>query len=64
MDDEILTPQELYEWMKITRSTAWKWRKKGMPYLGSGKAMRYKKADVLKWLEERKFDPESEQGQK
>lgn len=48
--DELLTTSELCKWLKITRGTAWKWRKKGMPHIGSGKMMRYKKSEVEHWL--------------
>lgn len=53
MDEELLTPSELYKWLKITRATAWKWREKGMPHIGSGKMMRYRKAEVEDWLRKR-----------
>ena len=56
MNDELLTPRELYQWLKITRATAWKWREKGMPFIGSGKMMRYKKSDVEQWLKDLKKD--------
>jgi len=52
--DELLTTSELCEWLKITRGTAWKWREKGMPYIGSGKMMRYRKSEVEQWLNELK----------
>lgn len=54
MEEELLTPSELYKWLKITRATAWKWREKGMPYIGSGKMMRYKKNEVEQWLNDLK----------
>lgn len=53
MDDEILNTEELCLLLKISRTTAWQFRKKGMPCMGSGKLLRYKKADVIKWYENR-----------
>lgn len=51
MEQELLTTPELCKWLKITRSTAWRWRKEGgMPYIGQGKSLRYQKEEVLKWL--------------
>jgi excisionase family DNA binding protein len=50
MESELLTTSELCEWLKITRGTAWKWRKKGMPHVGQGKAIRYERSKVWEWL--------------
>lgn len=51
MDDEILTQEELCKWLKIQPMTAYRWRKSGMPSLGSRKSLRYQKSEVIKWLE-------------
>lgn len=48
--EELLTTKELCEWLKITRATAWRWREKGMPHIGTGKSIRYNKSDIIKWL--------------
>lgn len=53
MDDKLLTQEELCSWLKITPMTAYRWRKLGMPYIGKGKGLRYRKAEVEKWLENR-----------
>ncbi|HAJ3957207.1 helix-turn-helix domain-containing protein [Fictibacillus sp. Mic-4] len=52
-DEELLTQSELCEWLKIGKATAYRWRQEGMPHIGSGKALRYQKSEVIKWLEER-----------
>ncbi len=39
--------------MKANRSTAWRWRKEGMPYIKLGSQIRYDKDEVLKWLKEK-----------
>ena len=48
--EEILTQKELCQFLKINASTAYRWRKEGMPYMGEGKRIRYDKVEVLKWL--------------
>ena len=50
--DDLLTTSELCEWLKVTHGTAWKWRKKGMPFIGSGKGIRYRISEIEQWLEE------------
>ncbi|MBE3584853.1 MAG: helix-turn-helix domain-containing protein [Thermoanaerobacter sp.] len=50
--DELMTQEELCKWLKISPMTAYRWRKKGMPYIGKGKSIRYEKKAVLKWLKE------------
>ena len=50
MKEEFLTTPELCELLKVNRTTVWRWREKGMPYLGSGKTIRYDKNEVLQWL--------------
>lgn len=50
--EELLTEKELCEWLKITPMTAYRWRKKGMPYMGARKSIRYSSEDVLKWLKQ------------
>ena len=50
MSDDLLTPAELYAWLKISRATAWKWRQKGMPYIGKSKGIRYSKSEVETWM--------------
>lgn len=51
MDDKPLTQDELCEWLRVTPMTVYRWRKAGMPHLGSRKSLRYEKAKVVEWLE-------------
>lgn len=51
-----MTTSELCDWLRITRTTVWKWRKEGMPYHGSGKALRYKRYEVEEWLKKRESE--------
>ncbi|MBU5676836.1 helix-turn-helix domain-containing protein [Alkaliphilus sp. MSJ-5] len=48
-----ITESELCEWLQITPVTAWRWRKEGMPYIGSRKSIRYNKEEIEKWLKEK-----------
>ena len=48
-----ITEKELCEWLKIERMTAYRWRKEGLPYIGSRKIIRYNKEEVEKWLKEK-----------
>lgn len=47
---EILTQPELCMLFRIKYITAWRWRKKGMPYIGKKRTIRYRIYDVIKWL--------------
>ena len=50
---DLISEKELCEWLNINPSTAWRWRKEGMPYYGKKKSIRYVKSEVEKWLKER-----------
>lgn len=52
MGEELITIDELCKWLRITRTTEWRWRKEGMPFMKYGNIVRYEKQDVLKWLKE------------
>lgn len=47
---EWITEHELCQWLQINRMTAYRWRKQGMPYIGTRKTIRYNKQEVEKWL--------------
>lgn len=53
MDEELITTTELCEWLKVAKSTVSNWRRQGLPHIGKARAYRYKRSEVLKWLEER-----------
>lgn len=53
MEEELLTQNELCERLKITSVTAYRYRKQGMPHLGSGKGVRYKMSEVQEWLKKK-----------
>ena len=50
MEERLLTERQLCEWLQITRATAWRWRKEGMPCIKHGKSIRFEKDEILKWL--------------
>lgn len=52
MNEKMLTTEELRQWLQIGRTTLWRWRKEGMPYIKYGNSVRFNKDDVLKWLSE------------
>ena len=51
MDEELLTVKELCKWLKISRSTADRWRNEGMPFIKHSKSVRFDKDKVQEWLE-------------
>lgn len=48
----MLTKQEVMEWLKVSLTTIDRLMKQGMPYTKIGKAVRFEKEDVEKWLKE------------
>lgn len=50
---EWITETELCDWLKISTVTAWKWRKDGMPHIGTRKSIRYNKEQVEEWLKKK-----------
>jgi excisionase family DNA binding protein len=50
MEEKLLTEKEFCQWLRISRSTALRWRRDGMPYIGRGRSIRYNKAEVKGWL--------------
>jgi excisionase family DNA binding protein len=54
MEEEFLTADELSKWLKVTRRTIDRWRKKGLPYYKVGSSIRFKKEEILQWIEQNK----------
>ena len=50
---EWISQEELCNWLKVSTVTAWKWRKEGMPHIGSRQGVRYNKKEVEQWLREK-----------
>lgn len=59
--DEIVTLQELSEYLKIAEKTLYSYAQKGLvPGIKIGSSWRFRKADIEKWLEkQRKITEES-----
>jgi predicted DNA-binding transcriptional regulator AlpA len=53
-EEQLISTAELCEWLKIVKSTVNRWRGEGLPHIGKERTYRYKKSEVLKWLEEQK----------
>jgi predicted DNA-binding transcriptional regulator AlpA len=57
--DDLLTSHEMCRWFGVSRG--WfeyaRQRNYGPPYVKFGRRVRYRRGDILKWLEERKVVP-------
>jgi len=51
MEEEVLTKDELAKYLKITVRMVDKLRTEGMPSFKVGKLIRFKKDEVMEWLE-------------
>jgi len=56
VEEEYITTEELCKWLKISKTTANTWRRRGLPFVRVGNAVRYEKIKVKKWLEESKIN--------
>jgi excisionase family DNA binding protein len=52
MDDKFLTIDEVCERLQIGRTTLWRWRKEGMPYIKYGNSVRFDWKEVSSWFKE------------
>lgn len=54
MTDELLTPEQLADFLGVKLSTIYKWVHIGyLPTVKLGKLVRFKKCSILLWLEKR-----------
>jgi excisionase family DNA binding protein len=52
MKDELLTPDETAEYLKVTPAAVYQWIKdKGLPTVKAGSLLRIRKAELDAWLE-------------
>jgi excisionase family DNA binding protein len=58
--NEYLTTEELAEKLKVTRQSIWHWRKKGLPALKIGRAVRFDLEAVSEWINKQTEDRENE----
>lgn len=53
--NNLMTQKELCDWLKISKTTAERWRKEGMPYCKlSERSLRFNVDDVNKWISGKK----------
>lgn len=48
----LLTTKEMIEKLKVSRTTLYLWRKKGLPFKRIGTQIRYDVHEVEEWIEE------------
>ena len=55
MEDRLLSPQEVADWLGVPVNTLYQWRHRGEGPLGFrvGKHVRYRREDVAAWIDER-----------
>jgi excisionase family DNA binding protein len=51
MEEGLITTKELCEWLRISKATVSNWRKQGLPYYGKDRSLRYKKSEIMEWLD-------------
>ena len=53
-NQSLLTPEAVCKWLGIRRSTLYAWvRLRKIPYHKVGSLIRFRRSDILKWLEAR-----------
>lgn len=60
--DELMTEQEAAELLKVKPGTLNSWRclgRHGLPYIRVGRAVRYKRSDLERWLDNRTVTPQT-----
>jgi len=51
--DEIITANEVADYLKIAKSTVYLWMKEqGLPFRKIGRALRFKRSEVEQWFNE------------
>lgn len=58
MAEDIFTKDELADYLRITVRMVDKLRSEGMPFFRIGKLIRFKKDEVMKWLEDQQNEAE------
>jgi excisionase family DNA binding protein len=62
MIETLVTEKELCEWLKVSRATVGKMRRRDLPHYQIGSLVRYSKEEVQKWLERHQHVLEEEEG--
>jgi excisionase family DNA binding protein len=51
--DELMTDEQLQQFLGISRTTLWRLRKNsGLPFGKVGRSYRYRKSEILRWVAE------------
>ncbi len=50
-----LTIEEVAEMLKVARSTVYKFKEMGLPFIKLGKVIRFELNDVVSWVEQQKI---------
>ena len=53
MDNRLLNKDELCEWLNISRATLDRWRTQGLPYIKTGRLVRFDRNQVQEWLDQK-----------
>ena len=60
MIETLVTEKELCEWLKVSRATVGKMRRRDLPHYQIGSLVRYSKEEVQKWLDKHQHVLEEE----
>lgn len=55
-----LTIEEVSEMLKVARSTVYKFKDMGMPFIKIGKTIRFKDNEVVEWVESHRTSADSD----
>ena len=50
-----LTIEEVAEMLKVARSTVYKYKEMGLPFIKLGKVIRFELKDVVNWVDQQKI---------
>lgn len=50
--ENLVTTKELVDYLKITKTTIDRWRKKGMPFKQIGRHIRFELPEVMEWIDQ------------
>jgi len=60
-DIKFLTVEDVGEMLKVTRTTVYNLKKKGMPFIKLGKNIRFEQQEVVDWVRANGRDPSPEE---
>lgn len=51
--EDLLTKREIAKYLKVSEPTIDRWRKEGLPSIKTNRLVRFDRAEVLRWLEDK-----------